>query len=96
MATPKDTKPDTKKPDKQTLEVEVFSPNEVEGKQFSFDKHMTVGEAAEQAANEFGYAPGGQPSLAKNQVVLDRSKQLVAVGVRDDDRLELVDVGGGV
>lgn len=83
-------------PDKKTFEVEVFSPNEVDGRDFSFDKHMTVGEAAEQAANEYGYAPGGKPSLAKNQVALDRSKQLVAVGVRDGDRLDLVDVGGGV
>jgi hypothetical protein len=87
---------DGDKTDKKTLEVEVFSPNEVEGKDFSFDKHLTVGEAAEQAANAFGYAPGGKPSFAKDQVALERGKQLVAAGVRDGDKLDLVDVGGGV
>jgi hypothetical protein len=83
------------KPDKQTVEVVVFSPGHVESKPFSWDKHTTVGDAAAEAAAAFGYA-AGTPSLAKGQTVLDRHKQLVAVGVRDGDELELVDVGGGV
>ena len=32
----------------------------------------------------------------QDKVALDRAKQLVAAGVRDGDRLELVDTGGGV
>jgi len=84
-----------KKPDKQTLEVTVFAPRATEGRQFSWSKHLSVGEAAEEAAEAFGYERG-KPTLAKGGVALDRDKQLVAAGVRDGDELELVDVGGGV
>jgi hypothetical protein len=81
--------------EKQVLDVTVFAPRSTEPKQFHWSKHLTVGEAADQAAREFGYE-GGTPSLAKGDEVLDRGKQLVAAGVRDDDELELVDTGGGV
>jgi hypothetical protein len=84
-----------KKPDKQTLEVTVFAPRATEGRQFSWSKHASVGEAAEEVAEAFGYERG-KPTLAKAGVALDRDKQLVAAGVRDGDELELVDVGGGV
>ncbi len=83
-------------PEKQTYEVEVFAPRDPNvRKPFSWSKHMTVGDAAAAAAPEFGYQ-GGQPTLAKNGKALDRTKQLVAAGVRDHDVLELVDAGGGV
>lgn len=82
--------------DKQTLEVFVFSPrNPVDRRQFTWSKHLTVGEAAAEAAPVFGYS-GGQPTLAKDGTPLDRSKQLVAARVRDGDVLELIDAGGGV
>lgn len=82
--------------DKGTLEVLVFSPrNPGDQRPFSWSKHMTVGEAAAEAATAFGYS-GGQPTLAKDGVPLDRSKQLVAAHVRDGDLLEIVDAGGGV
>jgi 5,5'-dehydrodivanillate O-demethylase len=38
------------------------------------DDHLSVGEAADQAAAAFGYS-GGTPSLAKGDEVLDRGKQ---------------------
>jgi hypothetical protein len=78
------------------LTVEVFVPSQVEGKTFTWARSMRVGEAAEQAAAEFGIH-GWTPSL-QNEAgkVLDRDKPLVAEGVRDGDMLELVDAGGGV
>ncbi len=82
--------------DKQAYEVEVFAPrNPADRRAFSWSKHMTIGEAAAQAAQVFGIQ-GGQPTLAKEGTALDRSKQLVAAGVRDGDVLEIVDAAGGV
>ena len=83
------------KPKDKDLDVTVFAPRRPEGRQFSWSKQLTVGEAAQQAAQAFEYAEG-TPTLAKDGKALDRDKQLVAAGVRDGDRLELVDVGGGV
>jgi len=55
-----------------------------------------VGDAADEAASEFGYE-GGQPTFQNEQdEVLDRNKPLVAEKVKDGDSLELVDTGGGV
>jgi hypothetical protein len=82
--------------EKQTFHVEVVAPRApTQPKEFTWSKHITVGEAADQAAAEFGYA-AGVATLAKDGVELDRSKQLVAAGVRDGDRLNLIDSGGGV
>ena len=82
--------------DKQTYEVEVFAPRDpADRRPFIWSKHLTVGEAAAQAAPVFGIQ-GGQPTLAKDGKTLDRSKQLVAAGVRDHDVLEIVDAAGGV
>src|SRR5437868_7084872 len=72
--------------DKQSFDVVVFAPRATAPKQFRWNKHVTVGEAADEAAAAFGYA-GGTPSLAKGDAVLDRGKQLVAAGVRDGDEL---------
>ena len=83
------------KPDKQDITVTVFAPREPDGREFTWSKHLAVGEAAQEAAAAFGYTPG-TPTLAKDRVALDRTKQLVAAGVREGDRLELVDTGGGV
>ncbi|HMJ35622.1 MAG TPA: hypothetical protein VK501_17060 [Baekduia sp.] len=80
---------------KQDVEVTVFAPRVTEGRVFTWDKHLTVGAAAQEAATAFGYA-AGTPTLAKDDVALDRDKQLVAAHVRDGDELDLVDTGGGV
>jgi hypothetical protein len=80
----------------QLLDVEVIAPRDPEHpKEFEFNKHLTVGEAANEAGSLFGYTSGNL-TFAKNREALDRSKQLVAAGVRDGDHLDLVDVGGGV
>lgn len=82
--------------DGSTLEVTVFAPGLVEGRPFSFRKNLTVGEAAAEAAAELGFH-ANVPSFQKgDDPVLDRTKRLVAAGVRDGDELELVDAGGGV
>jgi hypothetical protein len=82
--------------DHHDITVEVFVPSQVEGKTFTWPRNMRVGEAAEQAAVAFGIQ--GWTSSFQNEEgrVLDRDKPLVAEGVRDGDRLELVDAGGGV
>lgn len=79
-----------------TLEVKVIAPSLLEPRDFSFRKNLTVGEAAAEAAAALGFQ-ANTPSFQKgDEPVLDRSKRLVAAGVRDGDVLELVDVGGGV
>jgi hypothetical protein len=84
------------KPDKQEVDVRVFAPRDPSDiRDFTFNKHTTVGEAAAEVAPQFGYE-GGQPTFAKDGTALDRDKQLVAAQVRDGDLLEIVDVGGGV
>jgi len=78
------------------ITVSVLSPRSPEPKSFTWPKTMRVGEAAREAASAFGYQ-GGNPGLQNAQgEVLDNQKPLVAAGVRDGDRLEIVDTGGGV
>jgi hypothetical protein len=82
--------------DKKTLKVTVFAPRDPDKpKRFKWDKHLTVGDAAAEAAAAFEYGPGTY-SLSKDDEVLDRDKQLHAAHVRDGDELWLVDAGGGV
>jgi hypothetical protein len=81
---------------KQDLDVTVYTPRDTTDRRpFEWSKHLEVAAAAAEAAATFGYEPGN-PTLAKDGHALDRTKQLVAVGVRDGDVLELVDAGGGV
>ena len=78
------------------IAVEVFSPRQPEPKQFAWRRDMRVGDAAAEAAAAFGYE-GGAPSFQNDKgEVLDRNKPLAAEHVKDGDRLELVDTGGGV
>lgn len=81
--------------DKHQITVKVFAPRTPNGRKFTWDKHLPVADAAQQAATAFGYTTGTF-TLAKDGVALDRAKQLVAAGARDGDKLELVDTGGGV
>jgi hypothetical protein len=81
--------------DKQQVEVTVFAPRSPDGREFTWNKHMSVADAAQDAATAFGYG-AGTFTLAKGETTLDRTKQLVAAGVRDGDELQLVDTGGGV
>lgn len=80
---------------KQEIRVEVSAPRAPESKTFVWDKHMLVSDATADAARAFGYTDGNF-SLTKDGVALDPAKQLVAAGVRDRDKLRLLDTGGGV
>jgi hypothetical protein len=77
------------------LKVTVFAPRSPEGKKFKWDEHLSVGAAADEAAKAFGYAQG-TPTLAKHGSALERDIELVDAGVHNGDKLELVDIGGGV
>jgi len=78
------------------LSVTVFSPRVPDPRQYTWPKNKMVGEAAREAANDFGQT-GGTPGFQNSEKrVLDNSKRLVAEGVRDGDTLELVDTTGGV
>lgn len=79
-----------------TVTVTVRSPREPDPKSFTWRKTTKVCEAADEAAREFGYAPGTPSFRNQNGEVLDRDKPLVAEKVEDGDELELVDIGGGV
>jgi len=80
---------------KQDLHVEVSAPRAPEPKNFTWSKHMLVSEATAEAGRAFGYT-GESLSLVRDGVELDPDKQLVAAGVRDGDKLRLLDTGGGV
>lgn len=86
----------TSHPPHTELHVVVHAPGHVEAKPFRFDAATTVADAAAQAAAAFAYAPGGSPSFAAGERVLDRSHTLEQEHVHNGDKLELVDVGGGV
>lgn len=78
------------------ITVTVYAPRSPEPKTFEFPRNELVGAAARTAADAFGYE-GGNPSFATEQkVVLDRNKSLAAEHVHDGEKLNLVDVGGGV
>ena len=83
-------------PEQATLTVLVHAPGTPEGKEFTWKKSVKVGDAAREAAAAFGLI-GGTPTLLDEEGrVLDRNRPLVAEGVRDGAKLELVDVGGAV
>src|SRR5690242_19797492 len=76
--------------------VQVFSPRTPNPRSYTWPKNKVVGEAAREAANDFGQT-GGTPGFQNSEKrVLDNSKRLVAEGVKDGDKLELVDTSGGV
>ena len=78
------------------LTVEVFSPRVPEPKKFTWSKSLKVGVAADEAAKAFHYEAGNPTFVDKGDHVLDRDKTLFEAGVRDFDKLELTDKGGGV
>jgi hypothetical protein len=82
------------KPDKD-ITVTVRAPRALEPKQFTWNKTTKVAEAANEAAQSFGYAES-TPTFQKGEDILDRNKPLGAEKVQDGDVLDLVDAGGGV
>jgi hypothetical protein len=80
----------------RTIVVIVFAPKDLEPKRFRFGTDETVGVAAKIAADAFGYTAGTPSFQTEAGTVLDRNLTLAAAGVRNRERLELVDAGGGV
>ncbi len=75
--------------------VEVFAPRQTEPKVFTWPLNWTVGQAAQQAASAFAYQ-GGNPTLGRGNETFDRNKTLEQEHVHRHEKLELLDVGGGV
>jgi hypothetical protein len=78
------------------LHVIVYAPRDPEPKPFTFPPGESVGQAAAQAAAEFGYAPSNFSFQTESGEVLNRDLTLAAAGVRSGEKLTVVDVGGGV
>jgi len=78
------------------LHVIVAAAREPEPREFTFPPEETVGQAANQAAAAFEYAPSNFSFQTADKVVLDQNLTLAAAGVRDGEKLTLVDTGGGV
>ena len=78
------------------LTVTVFTTRVPDPRTYTWPKNKVVGEAAREAADGFGQTGGNPGFQNSDKKVLDNSKRLVAEGVRDGDRLELVDTTGGV
>lgn len=81
---------------RRSVVVIVFAPKDLEPKRFRFRLEQTVGDAAKAAADAFGYAAGTPSFQTEGGTVLDRNLTLAAAGVRNREKLELVDAGGGV
>ena len=82
---------------RQNIVLVVHAPSEPDPKRFRFPVDTTVGEAAKEAAADFGYDPDGTPSFrTPDGTVLDRSATLQDAGLEHRDEVELVDAGGGV
>ncbi len=82
--------------DRATVVVTVFAPKEPRPRRFRFLLDDTVGAAAKTAAAKFGYGEGTPSFQTEDGSVLDRDLTLRAAGVRNNEKLELVDAGGGV
>jgi hypothetical protein len=82
----------------QTVKVIVFAPRSPNPKEFTWEKTLTVGQAAREAATAFGYkatSPGLQTDSNPPRT-LDNGNTLAQEGVDNGDKLELIDTGGGV
>lgn len=76
--------------------VIVYAPKDLKPKRFRFLRNDLVGDAAKVAAVSFGYQQGTPSFQPEGGSPLDRGLTLEAAGVRNGEKLELVDVGGGV
>ncbi len=79
-----------------TITVLVYVPSQIEPRSFTWPKTLRVGDAAREVADVFGLSVENPTLQNKDGEALDRDKPLVAAGVRDGDRLDLIDAGGGV
>ena len=79
-----------------TVLLVVHAPKEPEPKPFRFPYDESVADAATTAATAFKYAVGTPSFRTKDGTVLDRTMSLRAAGLRNGDKVDLVDAGGGV
>ncbi len=79
-----------------SITIAVHEPSNPEPRPFTWPQTKKVGEAADEAAIAFGIVAEEPTFQNAAGEVLDRSKPLVAAGVRDGDALDLVSAGGGV
>jgi hypothetical protein len=82
----------------RTVHVLVFAPRFVEPRPFDWAVTLKVGEAAKEAATAFGYT-AGHPGLQTDHEpprTLENNKTLAEEHVHDNEKLELIDTGGGV
>jgi hypothetical protein len=84
--------------EKSAISVIVYAPRSPDPKTFDWLKTFKVDEAAREAATAFGYQAGkpGLQTLDEPPRVLDNNKPLVAEHIKDGDKLEIIDTGGGV
>lgn len=80
----------------ETVTVNVLAPNDPTPRSFTWPKSTKVGVAAREAALTFGFSGGNPTFMNDKDQVLRREETLAGAHVHDGDRLELVDVGGGV
>jgi len=76
--------------------VIAFAPKDPKPKRFRFKITETVGAAANAAAEKFGYEISTPSFQTEAGDVLDRNLTLEAAGVRNGEKVEVVDAGGGV
>lgn len=80
----------------RTVTVEITPPKDPDDrKSFTFPLKETVGAAAREAANAFGYTDGNF-TLGHGHKVFTREETLKEADVHDHEHLLLLDVGGGV
>ncbi len=83
-----------KKP--REITVTVYAPRVTEPKKFTWPVTKKVGEAAKEAAHDFGLT-GGNPTLGnKEGQPFKRDETLEEARIHDHQELELLDAGGGV
>lgn len=75
----------------------VHSPRTPTPKPFRWPLDKLIGDAAKEAAKAFGYEVGGNPTLQREDGTdLDRGATIRSSGLKNGDKVEIVDAGGGV
>lgn len=87
--------PGNKQHEPHQVTVTVNAPRELESKVFTWSRDLSVRAAALEAAQAFGYQ-GGDPTLGRGNEIFSRDSTLKDNHVHNNDKLELLDVAGGV
>lgn len=84
-----------------TLELKVRAPQsdpDDDPREFSYNRGTKVGDAAEEAAQAYGFATDTQTwtFMLESEEVLDPNSTLASEDIEDDDTVTLTDFGRGV